>query len=51
MEGTRALQKIPELKNGGFIRQMVKLQARKVPHGIDFVGGVCHAWGDKVIKS
>jgi len=47
---TMALQKMPELKNGAFVRQTVQLQARKVPHGFDLVQGVFHGRITEVIK-
>ena len=47
---TMALQKMSELKDGGFVRQTVQLQARKVSHGFDLVQGVFHGRVTEIIK-
>ena len=45
-----ALKEMTELENGGFVRQAIKLQAGKVPHGFDLVQGVFHGRVAEIIE-
>ena len=47
---TVLLQEMPEVKNGGLVRQAVQLQASEVPHGFDLVQSVFHGRVAQVVE-
>jgi len=45
-----SLKEMPELENGGFIRQTVQFQASELAHGFDLVQGIFHRGNARVIE-
>ena len=47
---TVTLQEMPEIKNGGLVRQAIQLQTGEVPHGFDLVQSIFHGRIAQVIE-